>query len=153
MQSSLCKEYITEVDELLVFHWLRCLKGDLTQLRRKPNKGTPENDILAWREFNEDYLTRIGLSSDHQKFKTLKDRHTEAIFKYVSEPYESGMKDYYQNAVEELKDEMDFFLKQHERNQNPESVESSLVKLSNYHKRSINARNTTVLEFNLLSKG
>lgn len=155
MGNSLRLKYFTLVDELLVFNWLRCLAGDLTFMRRNIAKGSPENDVLAWREFMEDHIDRIGMSDEQKRFHSLKEKHTEAIISWVAEPMDSPRKALLYMEVEMAQDDIDYFLKQYEENagaSDPMQIEKKLARLSNLHKRTISSRTTTVMELHVLTE-
>lgn len=156
MATSLQTTYFVSVDELLVFNWLKCMEGKLEFMRRDLSHGAPETDVMAWREFLADHLTRIGLSNQQQRFNLLKEKHTFAILRWVAEEIDSPRKPMYFMEAEQIQDELDFFLQSY-GNDNEEGDESmkvgkTLARLSNRHKRSINSRNTTVMELHILSQ-
>ena len=153
MQTTLQKTYFTAVDELTVFNWIRCLRGDLTYMRRDILKGSEEEDAKAWWKFQEDYAERVEQSPDEKKFFDLKKAHTEALLRFLAEDPESTLKPLYHNDIEQLQDEIDFFLKNFDDvAQDENRIEKSLLKLSNHFNRNINSREITVLEYELLRR-
>ena len=151
MQNTL-PNYITSVDELTCQRWSKCLRGNYTALRRVINDGNEEDDAKAWRMFLEDHLTEIGLNAQQKKFQALKTANADAILKYVGEDPDSSMKDMLYNDVEQTEDELNYFLKQYDSKTQPKvSIEQNCVELSNHHKRTISARETTVLEYHYLT--
>lgn len=149
MLNTLKKEYFVSCDELTVFRWQKCLDGDLTHLRRKEEVGTPENDSFAWWEFMIDYYEVIGFSDDQKKLLDLKEKYTYALCEMIEA--DDSRKAFLSNAVNFAKDDLDFFIKRREQEEDTKNgIIQSIVKLQDVFKVHIDEFTTTVLKYHAL---
>lgn len=59
------KDYLTSIDECMVYNWRKCQEGELTYCRKDLLTGTPENDVLAWELIQDSYYEKFGLGKDY----------------------------------------------------------------------------------------
>lgn len=150
MRNTLKRRYFLAVDELSVFSWLHCLRGDLQYLRRDLFKGSAKLDAKAWYEFQVNFCERIPMNPVQLQFLQLKKDLAEAMIAYTATPEGDPAKGYLYNDVESLQDEMDFLLKSLPDQMDPNEIDKKIVEMSNRFKRSIRTKEISVLEYFLI---
>ena len=151
--------YFESIDEMPLFNWLRCQDGKMDYLVKSQSsvfrlfsfrkKDNPSVVADAWRKLQEDYVEKLGLPDLMVRVARLKERHIKAIKKYLELPQDAPNKVFCINAINEIQVELDRILKE-ETDTDKNGVQKILLGLSKLEGQRINAKNITVLEFELL---
>lgn len=64
--------YYNSIDDLLLYNWRHCLKGDIVYVRLDLSKGNEKDDILYWEKIYDSYLKEFGLGKDYEYYLELK---------------------------------------------------------------------------------
>lgn len=150
MRNTLKKRYFLTVDELSVFNWLHCLRGELQHLRRDLFKGRAKQDVLAWHEFQVNFCERIPMNPIQLQFLQLKKDLAEAMINFTAVATDDPTKGFLYNDVEILQDEMDHLLKSLPDQMDPNEIDKKIVIMSNRFKRNIRTKEISVLEYFLI---
>lgn len=83
MRSSLEQNYYVEIDEISLFNYRKAMSGKHGYCRRNWNKGTKENDALAWAMVYDDYLRLFGLGEKYEYYIELQLQLIDLNCEYV----------------------------------------------------------------------
>ncbi len=59
------KDYLTSIDECMVYNWRKCQEGELIYTRKDLNIGREADDVLAWELIQDSYYAKFGLGKDY----------------------------------------------------------------------------------------
>ena len=71
--------YYLSIEDLPIYNWYKCLGGEI-KFVRKAEKGTEQNDLIAWEQLHDEYIKEFGLSKVHAKIlKVIKDKAIQEL--------------------------------------------------------------------------
>lgn len=70
-------------------NWRTCMSGDMTGVRINPDKGKEKEDVIAWEQCYDTFISRFGLPEEYDKYLELikKKAIAELDFIRTSERY------------------------------------------------------------------
>ena len=71
--------YYQSIEDLPIYNWYKCLGGEI-KFVRMAQKGTEQNDLIAWEQLHDEYIKEFGLSKVHAKIlKVIKDKAIQEL--------------------------------------------------------------------------
>lgn len=65
------QNYYRSVDDIILYNWRMCLKGELNHVRIDLGKGNAKDDAKHWEIVYDSYLEEFGIGSDHEYYNDL----------------------------------------------------------------------------------
>jgi len=59
------KDYLTNIDECMIYNWRKCQEGQFIYTRKDLTIGDEKTDVLAWELIQDSYYEKFGLGKDY----------------------------------------------------------------------------------------
>lgn len=77
------EKHYSEVHEIPLLNWEKCLEGKYQFMRRKPAKKFDTGDIKAFYTLYNNYIEKYGLSKEQAKYLKLQEDYIKLWIKYA----------------------------------------------------------------------
>lgn len=131
--------YYVDISEITVDRWSKCSNGELKYTRIDLEIGTPEDDLKAWEQLNQNYTETFGISAQHARILQLSKRLTMLELEVII-----SNDNFLLNEIREIKDELEDIFKVNNIKLDFNKV---LITLSKYMGFRLKPTETTVFEF------
>lgn len=77
------REYYSEVYEIPLLNWEKCLEGKFYFIRKEPAKDYDSKDVEAFYQLYDKYIERYGLTEQHKRYIEAQKHYIELVCDYV----------------------------------------------------------------------
>jgi hypothetical protein len=131
--------YYSNIDEMPLWNWRKCVEGLLEYCRLNQKKGKGNTDLENWTRLYDQYLARFGLAKDHELVIEKKLQLADLQLEYC----ENGI-DFSLNKIRRLEREIEDILN---RTKTGATIEECLMVLSKWMGFRLDQKVTTIMEF------
>lgn len=77
------REYYSEVHDIPLLNWEKCLEGKFYFMRKERAKEYDSKDVEAFYMLYDKYIEKYGLSEQHRKYIEAQKRYVDLVCRYV----------------------------------------------------------------------
>lgn len=140
--SSESEKYYSSLDDLPLYNWLKCLKGEFQYINHEPTDTATELDVERFTALEDEYLKRYELGKEMERYLRIKINLTRFRLTYI----QTGDV----NLLNQIAIELENLKKADPHRHNNMSTEEVLAILSKFVGNWIDPKNITVAGFRSL---